>query len=110
MIRKPQKEQDYYSLLGVSRRASAKEIKLAFHRKAKEYHPDVSNKCDAHDMFSRLNKAYSVLKNKKSREAYNLELMSEIFQEQVVDPARERFSRYGYSRDITEDEWGLRVG
>ena len=56
-------------------------------------------------MFSLLNKAYSVLRDKKKRTAYNHELMAEIFQAQVVDPAKSRFSRYGYSSDISDDEW-----
>jgi curved DNA-binding protein CbpA len=57
---------DYYAILGVSRTAHPDEIKLAFHRKAREYHPDVSNRADADEMFSVLNKAYSVLRDKKS--------------------------------------------
>ncbi|MCP3867342.1 MAG: DnaJ domain-containing protein [Gammaproteobacteria bacterium] len=101
---------DHYAFLGVSRRASAKEIKMAYHKKAREYHPDVSNRCDADEMFSQLNKAYSVLKDKKKRAEYNLELMADIFQEQVVDPAKQRCTRYGYSSAISDDDWGLRVG
>jgi|GEM_PF-4341969 len=101
---------DYYSILGVSRTANLTEIKLAFHRKARECHPDVSNRSDANEMFSLLNKAYSVLRDKKKRTAYNHELMAEIFQKQVVDPAKSRFTRFGYSSDISDDEWGWRVG
>lgn len=101
---------DYYAILGVSRTANPKEIKLAFHRKAREYHPDVSNRSDADEMFSVLNKAYSVLKDKKKRQAYNLELMAEIFQEQIVEPARTRFSGFGYSSAVSDDDWGWRVG
>ena len=101
---------DYYSVLGVSRTASLTEIKLAFHRKAREYHPDVSNRADADEIFSLLNKAYSVLRDKKKRTAYNHELMGDIFQKQVVDPAKSRFSRFGYSSDIADDDWGWRVG
>jgi len=101
---------DHYAILGVSRRASGTEIKQAFRKKAKEYHPDTSRRLDAVDQFKLLVKAYTVLKNKKTRDEYNYELMADYFQEHVVDPARKRFSGYGYSSDVSEDDWGLRVG
>ena len=101
---------DHYAVLGVPRTASGKEIKTAFRRKAKQYHPDTSTRLDADRMFKRLNKAYSVLRDKKRREAYNHELMADFFQKTVVDPARKRFSRFGYNRDVANDEWGWRVG
>ncbi len=101
---------DHYALLGVPRTASAKEIKLAYRRKAKEYHPDTSPRFDADEMFKILNRAYSVLKDRNKREAYNLELMRDIFQRIVIDPARKRVSRFGYTHAVVEDEWGWRVG
>ena len=101
---------DHYELLGVSRTASDQELKLAYRRKAKEYHPDTSARFDADEMFKLLNHAYSVLKDKKKRAAYNTELMADIFQESVVDPAKKRFSGFGYSRAVAEDDWGWRVG
>ncbi|MEJ1296189.1 MAG: DnaJ domain-containing protein [Candidatus Sedimenticola sp. (ex Thyasira tokunagai)] len=101
---------DYYTLLGVQKRASDKEIKLAFRRKAKEYHPDTSRRTDADEMFKLLNKAYSVLRDRKKREAYNHQLMGEIFEKEVVSPAQERFSRFGYTSEVSEDDWGWRVG
>lgn len=102
--------QDHYAVLGVPRTASDKEIKLAFHRKAKEYHPDTSTRFDANEMFSKLNRAYSVLKDKKKRQAYNVELMEDIFQEQIIDPARERVSGAGFTTEVAEDKWGWRAG
>ncbi len=83
---------DYYAILGVPRRASGKEIKQAFRKEAKEYHPDTSRRTETEDMFKLLVKAYTILKNKKTREKYNHELMAEYFQEHVVNPARKRFS------------------
>ncbi len=103
-------DKDHYAIIGVPRSASAAEIKAAFRRKAKEYHPDTSHRCDADEMFKLLNKAYSVLKDKRKREAYNLELMAEIFQQEVVDPARKRVPDVGYSDDVADDRWGWRVG
>ncbi len=103
---------DHYAILGVPRSASAAEIKAAYRRKAKEYHPDTSHRCDADKMFKSLNKAYSVLKDKRKRAEYNLELMAEIFQQEVVDPARKSVpdTIYGYSDAVADDSWGWRVG
>ncbi|MCP4282897.1 MAG: DnaJ domain-containing protein [Gammaproteobacteria bacterium] len=84
----------YYALLGVTARSSQKEIKLAYRRKAREFHPDVCNRFDAEEMFKLLNKAYSVLKNKKKRQEYNETLMAEMFQKQVVDPSRKNIRRF----------------
>ena len=89
---------DYYALLGVPRLATAKEIKRAYRKQAKKYHPDVSNRADANMMFQRLVKAYSVLKDKKKRAEYNNKLMTEYFQKEVINPARKRFSGIGASR------------
>ena len=101
---------DHYSVLGVPRTATDKEIKLAFRKKAKAYHPDTSKMWDAEDMFKSLNKAYSILKDPKKRAAYNVELMGEIFQQTIVDPAQKRASGFGYTSDVEDDEYGLRVG
>jgi len=98
---------DYYALLDVPRLATDQEIKMAYRKKAKKYHPDVSNRADANMMFQRLVKAYSVLKDKKKRAEYNNKLMTEYFQQQVVDPARKRFSGIGVSRfdaDVIDDK------
>jgi len=84
----------YYALLGVTARSSQKEIKLAYRRKAREFHPDVCNRFDAEEMFKLLNKAYSVLKNEKKRQEYNETLMAEMFQKQVVDPSRKNIRRF----------------
>ncbi len=102
--------EDHYAVLGVPRTASNSDIRSAFRKKAKEYHPDTSDRCDADKLFKLLNRSYSVLKDRKKRDAYNVELMGDIFQQQVVDPARKRVFGFGYSADVAEDEWGWRVG
>src|SRR2546430_10785127 len=64
-------ERDYYELLGVTRDASAEEIKRAFRRLARELHPDVSEAPDAEHRFREVVEAYEVLSNSERRELYD---------------------------------------
>ncbi|HEX5797201.1 MAG TPA: molecular chaperone DnaJ [Candidatus Saccharimonadales bacterium] len=62
-------KRDYYEILGVSKDASADEIKKAFRRKAVEYHPDKQGGDEA--KFKEINEAYEVLKDDKKRQRYD---------------------------------------
>jgi curved DNA-binding protein len=62
---------DYYKTLGVSRDASQDEIKQAFRRLARKYHPDVSKAPDAEARFKEINEANEVLKDPEKRAAYD---------------------------------------
>src|SRR5947207_13178966 len=64
-------ERDYYELLGVTREASADDIKRAFRRLARELHPDVSEAPDAEHRFREVVEAYEVLSNSERRELYD---------------------------------------
>ena len=67
---KPQK--DYYEILGLGRTASQDEIKLAYRKLAKKYHPDVAqNKAEAEERFKEINEAYAVLSDAEQRSHYD---------------------------------------
>ncbi len=91
------KYRDYYETLGVSRHADAKEIKRAFRRLAREYHPD-TNKGDpqAEERFKAVNEAYAVLSDTVKRQKYDR-----------FGKDWERFERAGGNpQDFDWSQWG----
>jgi len=64
-------KRDYYEVLGVSRSASADDLKSAFRRLARQYHPDVSDDPNAEEKFKEINEAYAVLSDSDKRAAYD---------------------------------------
>ncbi len=67
-------ERDYYSVLGVSRTASQDDIKKAYRRLARQYHPDLHTgprKAQMEDKFKELNSAYEVLSEPETRKKYD---------------------------------------
>lgn len=66
------KEKDYYEILGVGKDADQKEIKLAYRRLAKKYHPDLNRKDkEAKDKFIELKEAYDTLIDPVKRKIYD---------------------------------------
>jgi molecular chaperone DnaJ len=64
-------KRDYYEVLGIQRNASNDEIKAAFRKLARQYHPDVSQEANAEEHFKEINEAYSVLSDADKRAAYD---------------------------------------
>ena len=64
-------ERDYYEILGVSRNATDSELKAAFRRLARKYHPDVSAEPDSEERFKEVNEAYAILSDVEKRSAYD---------------------------------------
>ncbi len=62
---------EYYEILGVPRNASLDEIKTAFRKLARQYHPDVSKEPDAEEKFKEINEAYGVLSDPQKRARYD---------------------------------------
>ncbi|MDH6365793.1 molecular chaperone DnaJ [Enterococcus sp. PF1-24] len=64
-------KRDYYEVLGIAKGASDDEIKKAYRKLSKKYHPDINKEADAEDKFKEISEAYEVLSDAQKRAAYN---------------------------------------
>lgn len=96
-------KKDYYEVLGVSKDADDKEIKSAFRKLAKKYHPDVSKEPDAASKFKEAQEAYAVLSDPEKRSQYDR--YGHAAFDQMNGGAGFDFSNFDFS-DIFSDLFG----
>jgi len=86
---------DYYKTLGVSRGASKADIKKAYFKKAKEYHPDMNQSEGAKEKFAEFNEAYETLGDEQKRQVYDQTGMSGDEQAQAGAQGGDPFGGFG---------------
>lgn len=99
---------DYYKIMGVNRDAPLKDIKLAYRRLARKYHPDLNKEPQAEEKFKELGEAYEVLKDPEKRKIYD-QHGSEWTAGQQAGSSRSPFgdrTQSHYSRDFFESLFG----
>jgi curved DNA-binding protein len=101
------KYKDYYKTLGVARGASDEEIKKAYRKLARKYHPDVSKEANAKERFQEVAEAYETLKDKEKRGAYDNLGRHDAGQD--FRPSHDWYEKFGdrFSASEAEDLGGI---
>jgi len=87
---------DYYEILGVTRGADAEEVKRAYRKLARKFHPDVSKEKNAEEKFKEVQEAYEVLRDNDKRAAYD-QLGRDFRNGQQFRPPPDWSQRFGNS-------------
>src|SRR5271170_7902749 len=90
------KYKDYYEILGVTRGSDADEMKRAYRKLARKFHPDVSKERNAEDKFKEVQEAYEVLRDSEKRAAYD-HLGRDFRNGQQFRPPPDWSQRFGHS-------------
>ena len=101
------KYKDYYKILGVERGASEDDIKKAYRKLARKYHPDVSKESNAKERFQEVSEAYETLRDKEKRAAYDS--LGSFRPGQDFRPPPDWFDRFG-GGGRAEDLHGVDLG
>lgn len=110
------KTKDYYEILGVDRKAAAKDISSAFRKLARKYHPDVNKDAAAEQRFKEISEAHEVLSDPEKRKLYDAFGADwQAARAAGVDPAQAGRGRGGFSgfgdgtrveyRDLSEEDF-----
>jgi len=97
-------KRDYYEVIGLGREANSDEVRKAYRRLARQYHPDVNSDPDAGDRFKEINEAYEVLSDREKRAAYDR------FGHAGVEGSLGGFSGFPDFNDIFESFFGSFAG
>ena len=102
---------DYYKIMGVSQDASEKDIKLAYRKLARKYHPDLSKEPQAEERFKEMGEAYEVLKDKTKRAQYDQALKYGTFnqsnpQQRSYSQRQEQSGQPQFDSDFFESLFG----
>jgi curved DNA-binding protein len=106
-------DKDYYKIMGVSQDASDKDIKTAYRKLARKYHPDISKEANAEEQFKEMGEAYEVLKDPAKRAEYdqyqkNREFNQRQRAQQSTGPSERSYQFQGgeFDSDLFESLFG----
>ena len=102
-------KRDYYEVLGVGKDASASEIKRAYRKNAKKYHPDVNKEAGAEEKFKEVQEAYEVLSDDNKKAAYD-RYGHAAFQGGAGGAGAEGFGGFGFEDVDLSDIFGSFFG
>ena len=99
---------DYYSILGVGKNASADDIKKAYRKLARKYHPDVNpNDSEAHSKFQQINEANEVLSDPEKRKKYDQYGKDWKHAEEFEKARQEQAQHGGFSSNFGSENFGF---
>ncbi|MDR0364192.1 MAG: J domain-containing protein [Bacteroidales bacterium] len=97
---------DYYSILGLGRGASADDIRKAYRKLARKYHPDVNpNDAEAHNKFQQINEANEVLSDPEKRKKYDEYGENWRHAEEYEKARRQQAQNGGFSSDFASESY-----